>query len=79
MVLNTTEKRNEMKRFCIAENILCEVLISVVFWSKIYWKFEKYIVKYITDFWKYHETLSQETKRFQKDGKDYFAKVLSVL
>ena len=79
MVLNTAEKRNEMKRSYLAENILCEVLISVVFCSKIYWKFEENIVKYITDFWKYHKTQSQETERFQKDGKDYFAKVLSVL
>lgn len=79
MVSNTTEERNEMKRSCFAENILCEVLISVVFCSKIYWKFEENIVKYITDFWKCYRTLSQETERFQKDGKDYFAKVLSIL
>ena len=37
------------------------------------------MVKYKTDLLKYYKTLYEETKRFQKEGKDYFTKVFSAL
>ena len=37
------------------------------------------MVKYKTDLLKYYKTLSEETKRFHKEGKDYFTKIFSAL
>ena len=62
------------QNFCLAENILCEILISYVFICKISWKFEESMVKYETDLLKYYKT-----KGFHKEGKEYFTKLLSAL
>ena len=37
------------------------------------------MVKYKTDLLKYYKTLSEETKRFCKEGKGYFTKIFSAL
>ena len=37
------------------------------------------MVKYKTDLLKCYETLSEATKRFHKEGKEYFTKILSAL
>ena len=37
------------------------------------------MVKYKTDLLKYYKTLSEETKRFRKEGKGYFTKIFSAL
>ena len=42
-------------------------------------KSEESMVKYKTDLLKYYETLSEATKRFRKEGKDYFRKIFSAL
>ena len=42
-------------------------------------KFEESMVKYKTDLLKCYETLSEATKRFHKEGKEYFTKILSAL
>ena len=43
------------------------------------WKFEKSMVKYKTDLFQYYKTLSEEAKRFRKEGKGYFTKIFSAL